>query len=221
MSRIIPFATIPDSTIFPDGIYRLKVVKVEETMTKEREGKVQKLMYRAQSQVIEPAAYKGLFYFENYVIGTDDDPEAEQLETWQTSIGGRSLKRFSKALGIPLGDEEDSEGFCNTVKGQEYLATVVQKTEEKEGPYKGTIRNNTTAYWKLGEKEPALTNGAIKTATPRATTTKTAAAKPADKVPPSDELTCTGCKARVPRAQMKAHVEQHMREFQAAQDGAE
>lgn len=224
MGRLIPFGNIPDSNVFPDGIYRLKITKLEEKMTKERDGKVAKLMYVLTSQVVEPASHKGLLYFENFVIGTEDDAEADEVSTWQTSIGGRSLKRLTKALGVPFGDEEDAEAFAETVKGAEYLATIIQKVEpdEKNGqpnPYKGRINNNTTAFWKLGEKDAGLVedrggNGTVKTVK-RATKPAGGDAKPA----PSDEVTCTACRKRVPRKELKAHVDQHMKEL-AGDNGA-
>lgn len=222
MSRLIPFGNIPDTNIFPDGIFRLKVEKLEEKATKEREGKAAKLMYVLTSKVVEPASHKGLLYFENFVIGTEDDPDAEELSTWQTSIGGRSLKRLTKALGVPFGDEEDAEAFCNTVKGAEYLATIVQKVDDgsKDPRYKGQVRNNTTAFWKLGEKDAGLTEDAGGNGTAKTLKKQGAKAAPAGeaKPAPSDDVTCTACRKRVPRKELKAHVEGHMAEL--AQAGA-
>lgn len=220
MSRVIPFGSIPDSNILPDGVYRLKIDKLEEVMSKEREGKVSKLMYKLTSKVVEPASHKGLFFNEFFTIGTEDDPEAEELNTWQTSIGGRALKRLSAKLGVPTGDEEDSDAFLNAVKGVEYLATIITKTEpaEKNGqpnPYAGRVNNNVTAYWSLGEREPALADGNGKTHK---------AAKPATKpqqqaAAPADDVSCSACKKRVPRKDLKAHVEDHMK--QLAQENAD
>lgn len=220
MSRTIPFGNIPDTTIFPDGIFRLKITKAESAITKEREGKAQKLMYRLTSQVVEPASHKGLLFFENFVIGTEDDADAELLETWQTSIGGRAFKRLSKVLAVPTGDEADEESYLASIKGQEYLATIVQKVDDgsKDPKYKGQVRNNATAYWKLGEKDAALTNGQSgqQKSAPRA-------AKPAGgeaKAAPTEDVTCTACRKRVPRKDLKAHVEAHMAELASSGDEA-
>lgn len=169
----IPFGAIPDTDLLPDGIFRFKVREMKDTETKEREGKVQKRMFRLVSEVVAPESHKGLLYFDNFVVGTDDDPDADELATWQTSIGGRGLKKLSKALGVPFGDEEDPEVFCNTIKDSHYMATVVQKVDEKEGPYKGTVRNNVTKYWALGEREAALANGADTTTKGRTTQQRT------------------------------------------------
>jgi len=218
---IIPFGNIPDSNTFPDDIYRLKVESLTPVLTKEREGKAQKLMFKLDASIVEPADYKGQHYFEQFCVGNENDPEAEELATWQTTYGSKQFKKFVKALGIPFGDEEDRAAFCNAVKGGEFLATIVEKVEpktkkidgvEQENPYAGTVRNNTTAFWKLGEKEPG-TGGSAKPTTPGKTrTTKTADAKPA----PSEEVTCTACRKRVPRKDLKSHVEVHMKELSDA-----
>lgn len=218
MGRLIPFGNIPDSNVFPDGIFRLKLEKAEPVMTKEREGKVSKLMYKTTSKVVEPKSHAGLLYFEQFVIGTETDPDAENLETWQTSFGARNFKKLTAKLGVPFGDEEDEESYLNAIRGGEYLATIVQKVEPdkksdgSDNPYKGTVRNNTTAYWALGEKDATLTNGHDKPATGAkrtATPAKALEGKPA----PSDDVTCTACKKRVPRKDLKAHVEAHMAEL--------
>jgi hypothetical protein len=219
MSRVIPFGSIPDSNILPDNIYRLKIDKLEEVMSKERDGKASKLMYKLTTRVVEPASHKGLFFTEFFTIGTEEDPEAEELNTWQTSIGGRALKRLSAKLGVPTGDEEDSDAFLAAVKGVEYLSTIITKTEpdEKNGqpnPYKGRVNNQVTAYWALGEREPgSLSEGNGKHA-PK--TTKTT--KPQQQAAPAttDDVSCSACKKRVPRKDLKAHVEDHMKELAAA-----
>ena len=221
MSRVIPFGSIPDSNILPDNIYRLKIDKLEEVMSKEREGKTSKLMYKLTSKVVEPVSHKGLFFSEFFVIGTEEDPEAEELATWQTSIGGRALKRLTAKLGIPTGDEEDSDAFLNAVKGVEFLATIITKTEpaEKNGqpnPYAGRVNNNVTAYWALGEKEPGtLTEGNGHT---KPKTTPKAKPQQAAPAPADDSISCSQCKKRVPRKDLRAHVEVHMRELAESAD---
>src|SRR6266478_3476453 len=103
MGRTIPVGAIPDTNTLPDGLYRLRVRKCEETQTKEAEGKNQKLMYRLQTEVVEPASHKGLFYTDNLVVGSEDDPDAQELSTWQTSIGGRNIRKSIKACSLPVG----------------------------------------------------------------------------------------------------------------------
>jgi hypothetical protein len=176
MSRIVPLGNIPDSNIVPDGTYHLKVVELKSDTTKVKEDddnpRPARLFYRLAAQIVAPAAYKGQFYREDFYIGTDEDPDAEQLDTWSSSFGARNFKKFLKATGVAFGDEEDDDSLAAAVKGQEYLATIVQKIEPEkrkdgsENPYKGQARNNVTGYWIVGEKEPALNED--KAATPKA-----------------------------------------------------
>jgi hypothetical protein len=215
MAKVIPFGRIRDVNIFPDGIYRLKIEKLEPRYTKERDGHAAKLMFAVSSRVVEPEAFKNMIFFENFVIGTEQDPEADELATWDTSVGGRQLKRLVQATGTPVGDEEDIETFGETMKGAEYLASIVQKVDDgsRDPKYKGTVRNVATRYWKLGATEPSVAdaapNGAAK---PKATK---AAAKAAPAATPTDTVTCTACRKRVPRAELPSHVASHMQEEEA------
>lgn len=229
MSRIVPFNHIPDSSVFPDGIYRLTVEKFDVTQTKEREGKQQKFMFALTGKIVAPEQYKNMLYSEYFVIGTEQDPDAEQVETWQSSIGARSFKRFVKALGIPVGDEEDAESLAASIRGAEFLATIVTKVEpdtkkingvEQDNPYKGRVNNNTSAYWKVGEKEPGLTNGhdasAAKPTARRTVAGAGTAAKPAAAAAPSDEVRCSACPPTAPkvkRSDLRAHAQQHMQDI--------
>lgn len=210
--KVLPLGSIPDTTTLPDGIYRLQCDKLEGKLTKAQEGKTQKFMLVATLKVVEPESHKGLPYFENFVIGTDDDPEADELSTWQTSIGGRGIRRFAKATGVPFGDEVPLAEFAANVKDAEVVFTVVQKIDDgkKDERFKGRVSNNTTAMWKLGEQTPGLANGAA--APVKKAGAKTAAGTAA-KAAPSDEVSCSACKARVPRKDLKAHVDKHMAEL--------
>lgn len=222
MSRLIPFGNIPDSSLLPDGIFRLKLAKVEAVMTASRDGKASKLMYKTMSQVIEPKSHAGLMYFEQFVIGTEDDPEAEELSTWQTSFGARNWKKLCAKTNVPYGDEEDEDTYLANLKGAEYLATVIQKVEPdklkngEDNPYKGRVNNQTTAFWSIGEKDAVLTNGHDKPKAaprgPRATTTTTD-----PKAAPSDTVKCSACPPDAPKVARKAlaaHVKQHMDDMQ-------
>lgn len=215
MSRIIPFRSIPDSTTLPDGIFRFKVKKIEEGATKERDGVPSKFAYKLQAEVVEPASHKGLPYSETFTIGSNDDPDAELEQTWQTSFGARSLKKFAAKVGVPFGDEEGSESFCQAVTGQEYLATVVQKTEPakrpngEDNPFGGTVRNNVTAYWSIGEKQTELQSG---TGLNGSAKTLNGASKTA--APASDKVKCTACGEAISRKDMKNHVDGHMIDMQ-------
>ncbi len=77
------------------GNYRGRIDKVELRTTK-----TNKLMYVAEVRISEPREAANRVHFENFVIGTDDDPSAERPETW-TKTAGR-MKQFSDAAGVPF-----------------------------------------------------------------------------------------------------------------------
>jgi hypothetical protein len=232
MGRIIPLGQIPDSAVLPDGIFRVCVTSLTDVMTKEAEGKVQKVMLKLVGKVVEPKAYVGVPYFDNFVIGTNDDPEVELLETWTGSIGGKQFKRFLGKTGVVFGDEEDFDAIAAAVKDVELLATVVCKVQDKTNrdgtpnKYAGNINNNTVGYWAIGEKEAQLiadekspvatvTKARTKVGGTKATGTGTIVGKAA----PTTDMTCSACRKRVPKGAFKAHVEQHMKDMET--DGAQ
>lgn len=217
MGRVIPFGGISASNVLPTGFYHCRVVELKETQSSDADGKTPKLMYKLTAEIMEPAAYKGQRIFENFVIGTDDDPDAELLETWQASIGGKNMKRLQSKLNLAVGDEEDSDAFCEMVKEQEFVAQVQFYLDDgkKNAQYKDQPRNRTTAYWTVGEKPAKVTEELPATAAPKATAgkgktataTKTTAAKPA-----AAKLACNfpGCKEQKTKDEMPAHVKEHM-----------
>ena len=77
------------------GNYRGRIDKVELRVTK-----TNKLMYVAEVRISEPREAANRVHFENFVIGTEDDPSAERPETW-TKTAGR-MKQFSDAAGVPF-----------------------------------------------------------------------------------------------------------------------
>lgn len=158
MGRRIPLGSIPKTTILPEGIAHIKVKKFEAVQTKGSDEKPQKLMYKLIGDVVEPESHTGLGYFDNFVIGSDDDPQAEELATWAKSFGGRNLRALTDACNIAFGDEVDDELLCKEIVGAEFLAKIVQKVDDgKRNPeFKGNVRNETKAYFPVGKYEPAF-----------------------------------------------------------------
>lgn len=158
MGRRIPLGSIPKSTILPEGIAHFRVKKFEATQTKGSDDKPQKLMYKAIYDVVEPDTHSGLSYFDNFVIGSDDDPAAEEFSTWAKSFGGRNLRALTDACNVAFGDEVDDDMLCKEIEGAEFLGKIVQKVDDgKRNPeYKGNVRNETKGYFPLGKYTPAF-----------------------------------------------------------------
>ena len=122
MGTKVPWKDIPDSSIVPEDVYALRVKSIEETTTKEKPGKKAKLMYVAQLCIEEPKPYKGLVLFDRFTVGTEDDPQANDPETWKASIGAKRMKQLFKALQIDLGDDMDDT--IENAESQRCLAGV-------------------------------------------------------------------------------------------------
>lgn len=214
MGRQIPLGAIPRTNVLPTKVYRLKVLSLEEVMSKgnEDEGKKSKLMYVLKTQVVEPKSHKGMPYTINFCIGNEDDPEAELLETWQQTYGGRNFAKFTDKVGVPFGTEEDSDTLCKQVEGAEFLCTIIEQQNDgkRNANLKGKPENRETAFWSVGEKEP----GDIEE--PRTTARVgrvTNGSGKATKEAPSDDVTCQACppgSPRVARSSLKTHVEGHL-----------
>ena len=205
-----PFGEIPDSGVLPDCtvLTEGQELRVEVTSTGKK-------MYVMQASVAE-GDYSGQYIFENFVIGTDDDPGAMQLETWKKSVGARRLKGLLKAANIP--ETTSEEQLCVGFGGCKFVTQVSQYTE-KSGDYAGTIRNRFNFY-KVGTR---ATGGAIKKAimpaqasvappaAPPPTGAPSAAPPPqapaAPSAPSAGMLPCGNCKKEFPIAEFAAHVQ--------------
>ena len=89
---------IPDSTNLLDGIYTFKVESMEpiETST----GKLAlKVALRVTKGPNGTTASKGLTHYEQFTIGSNDDPQAREGNTWLSSFGAISLKKAQETMG--------------------------------------------------------------------------------------------------------------------------
>lgn len=135
--------------LVPDGAYALQIAQVEETETAggpEAALPAGCLMYRAQYHISEPDPYVGYPQYDYFVIGTEQDPEAQDPETWKQSIGARQLKRMFKAAQVPM--SEDIDDMCATAAGQQLVAVIGQQITKR-----GTPMNQINGYYALGERE--------------------------------------------------------------------
>ena len=146
MSRKIPVSwdDISDSTLLPVDIYVMTVKDITEMRSRDDN----LLMYKAEFSVQEPTAYAGLPFTDYYVIGNKEDPDAQGAETWKNSIGLKRLKRLATSTLVPLGSDIDK--MIESMKGQSLSVSMGQKVEMKDGPYKGTKRNQIERMYALG-----------------------------------------------------------------------
>lgn len=143
---VVPWEDIPDYAVLPHDIYTMAVQNLDVTHSKKGT-----LMVAATFEVVQPTSYAGMTHREWYVLGNDDDPEAEDPETWKRQSGARNLKRLAKATGAVL--DPELETTCQNLLGQQFDVLVIQETE-KGGEYDGRIRNRIQSYYACGEQVP-------------------------------------------------------------------
>jgi len=144
MNDYFPWEETPDQDVLEGGRYIMKGVKLEDGTASSG-----KRMFSAQMQVEQPETYKGMMLFENFVTGTDENP----LDIVASSLGTRRMKKNLKAAQVP-GSNSVAQ-MCKSYEGSLFGVTV-SKYEEKDGEYKGTLRNRIGAFWKIGERQPGI-----------------------------------------------------------------
>lgn len=145
--NFFPWNDIPEEDVLPTGCYRMVVEEMEDG-----ESSSGKRMPRARFGVKAPAEYVGMSHFENYVVGTDENPKGINSGTF----GARNLKKFLSKAQIP--PSNDIAMLCHNAKGVELMISINCYTE-KDGEYAGSMRNRIVAYHRLGEREAAVAPG--------------------------------------------------------------
>jgi len=206
--------------LLPEGI--LMVEGVEMSVLYSQNGK---RMIKIQFRVEEPEDAVGRVGFNNFVLGSDTDPEANtDLETWKNF--GPSLYKeqlhaanYAGLGGINYADHKTQEDLCAQYAGTKFLVECYN-TKQKGGDYDGTEQNN-FRYHKIGTRAVGLKGAATKTVktapmapvqAPAAPAPPAAAPAPAPPVPdsapaaPVVELPCGNCGKSFPATEFKAHV---------------
>ncbi|MAH44283.1 hypothetical protein CMI37_00535 [Candidatus Pacearchaeota archaeon] len=234
----IPRDVIPESVLVPTNMYLASVETMERSETKgptanNPNAKLPAgcLMYTATFRIAEPTAHAGLPLFDNYTIGTNDDLEANDPETWKASVGARRWEAVLKAAGVQSDDEDD---ILAEVVSQQVLLDVTEETDDgsNNAQFKGRKRNRINRVYKPGEREVGKATTALPAPT-RPTAPRTAAAPvaarpatpsrrptaapsasrtaPVRRAAKAATVTCKQCdpEAEVPRDEFAAHYAEH------------
>ena len=195
MTRTIDWDSIPDTLVVEEGIYEVSCEDIQETISRE----AQKLMYTVVMRVVEPKVQAGLPVYDRFVIGTDEDPMADNAETWKRAL---RLKKFVKASGVTL--SSDIDATLAATKGKHFVIAVTKSVNDgkRDASRKGQPENRVTSYYGLGEREPAI--GSIVKGTQAATPTR-----PTTAVPMEGTISCPICAQVVARAAYSAHATGH------------
>lgn len=155
---------VPESKVLPkcDVIAKIAEMKAFRTST-------EKHAYKSEFRVQDDGQgrFENTPIFENYLIGNDKDPEANETKTWIEAPGARNLKRLFKRLGLDT--TKDVDDLIQEAEGQEIGLSIVRFEEpakkkvrtangfeEVDNPYAGTLRNRIVNYWTPGERTPHI-----------------------------------------------------------------
>ena len=144
MGRQMPWDDIPDTNLVPGGIYHCVGKMLEEVASS-----TGKLMYKAQIEIAEPQEHAGHLFFENFCIGSDEDPNADSVDTWKGSFAAKRYKKLLNAAQVP--QQADMEQILFAFQSTQFLISVVL-TKEKDGEYKGQDTNKLANFYKIGER---------------------------------------------------------------------
>lgn len=167
MSRIFDFSGVQTSRYIPNAHVSLKVVGLEERLTKANGC----LMYVIDNVVTAPASQAGKQYTEFCVFGTTpfetnsedpdfveyaelDDPQAEDPLTARFSMGMRDFKRIFEGAGIDFTKPVSMADLVDIASSGElnFGAHVSLDTDETTGKQ----RNHINAVYQTGKEEPRL-----------------------------------------------------------------
>ena len=74
-------------------------------------------------------ASKGLTHYEQFTIGSNDDPQAREGNTWLSSFGAISLKKMCGKAGVKFAG--DVEAVARELEGQKVSGRVVYTVQPK------------------------------------------------------------------------------------------
>ena len=191
-----PWEDIAEGNVFESGIYLMEIAAFDDGYANSG-----KRMPKARFKCLEPANFANMTYFENYVVGTDEEPTAIVAGT----MGARNMKQVFKSAQVPKGNSMAAI-MASSVGNQ--LLMQLNKYAELEGEYKGVERNKVVWMGKIGERAVGLTadaKGKKSAGTGGGPKPPGVGAPPA--APKIETLICTTCGKPVPKDDYSAHVE--------------
>jgi len=142
-----------------EGVHHAKVESVAESYHDDG-----RFLIKTRQRVVGPEPYRGQSIFEDYYIGTHEDPNADKDETWAKSVGWKLFKELAHSFNFEPSD--DLEELSAQMTGSEYLPYIVPETytgRDGKQKTKGRIKG----FYKLGSRPIGTTNGkAEETAAP-------------------------------------------------------
>lgn len=127
---------------WPAGVFRVRVIHAEDG-TGSQSGK---RMPRVGFQCKEPGEYSALSHFENYTLGTDENPTGIVKGT----MGYKNLMKLALAAQVP-----PTQSMAQLLLSLKDADVLVQMSYKPDADFK----NNITGYYRLGEKPVGIAQG--------------------------------------------------------------
>lgn len=195
MAGDIPHGSIPKNTTLPADLYTFEVEEMDDTTSS-----TGKRMLSLAARVAE-GDFEGTPYWENYVVGTDKDPEATQEKTWKR-MPAVQFRRLVEAIQVPK--IANSAQQCQAMVGTRFSAFLDEYEDTREGQYQGEMRNRIKRYYKVGEA-PQGNGPVVQAASPMLAQTQTAAPAGIPQQTSGGKVQCGSCGQPVIRALLARH----------------
>lgn len=200
MSDFFPWDDIYEGNVFPSGIFEFEIESLEDGYAG-----TGKRMPKGRFRCVSPDQLKGMAYFDNFVVGTEETPEDFVAGTF----GAKALKAIFKAGQVP--QATSFEELSKNAIGNRLLIHINKFINRTGGEYDGREENNVVAYYKVGEREVGLTEDKGKAAAaPAKSSAKMPPVKGGAKAPTKKAkatLPCGVCGEQIPRDEYAKHVE--------------
>lgn len=135
-ANYFPWDDINEKDELPTGIYQVRVTYAEDGNAQSSGKRMPKVGY----QVAAPADYVNMSHFENYTLGTDENPTGINKGT----MGAKALKKLCLAAQVP--PQNDITKLMQALMGSELLIAVRYSPD-------ADFKNNITNYYRIGERE--------------------------------------------------------------------
>jgi hypothetical protein len=131
----LDWSHVKSNFLYPKGVYHAIISGAEYIEVKNG-----KIALRVPFLITAPAQYEDKKYSELFVIGTDDDPNAEEPETWYNSPGAGGIKRLLSYGGEDF--PEDTDDIPGLIEGWNVGFLLGQRKRKDTGD----LANQITKY---------------------------------------------------------------------------
>lgn len=151
MGRQAPTGSVPDRDELPTGNWKFKIDELKEDPSNDG-----RLRYSCQLRALAPL--ENLVHFERFFIGTDDDPDATDPQTWTASFGFKQLVRMCRKAKVQSASAEvvDMDQLCSEASDHEFDGKVTSRlyTDKVTGEQRTAV--GISGYYEAGSLQYGL-----------------------------------------------------------------